>query len=304
MRTLKWDLMFNPEEETSIAIVWISFPSLPPIFFGKEAVFSLAAAVGKPLQVDMVTRNQTRPSCARVKVEVDLLKEFPKRIKIGVRKQNEEGHNAEQCYVEHPELYPEEKKDREEDKKKAWKNSRREVDDKNGDRPTEKKEEEFVEQKYKKWGGGRNKQPEKMWNKVGIITGNQFNMLEQEMKEKEEEEKQLKENMMALEDDKEKTPGVQGSYNREGRKKTQVRSKGTNEIEVSNSSKGDNTTLLEDRGSGHKEGTHKDNKENATNNNIKEQGMVETNCEKILHNRLDVIIDLDRDNRTEKEPIV
>uniref|UniRef100_M1DMS4 Uncharacterized protein n=1 Tax=Solanum tuberosum TaxID=4113 RepID=M1DMS4_SOLTU len=67
-----------------------------------------------------------------------------------------QGHNAEQCYVEHPELYPEEKKGHEEDKKKAWKNSRREVDDKNGDRPTEKKEEEFVEQKYKKWGGGRN----------------------------------------------------------------------------------------------------------------------------------------------------
>ncbi|KAH0695998.1 hypothetical protein KY289_013480 [Solanum tuberosum] len=142
-----YDPMFNPEEEISTTIAWISFSSLPPILFGKEAVFSLAIAVRKPLQVDMVTRNQTRPSCARVKVEVDLLKEFPKR------------HNAEQCYVEHPELYPEEEKGREEDKKKAWKNSRREVDDKNGDRPTEKKEEEFVEQEYNKWGGGRNKQP-------------------------------------------------------------------------------------------------------------------------------------------------
>lgn len=40
MRTLKWDPMFNPKEETSIAIAWISFPSLPPNFFGKEAVFS------------------------------------------------------------------------------------------------------------------------------------------------------------------------------------------------------------------------------------------------------------------------
>ncbi|WMV14215.1 hypothetical protein MTR67_007600 [Solanum verrucosum] len=78
MRTLKWDPMFNPEEETSTAITWISFHSLPPNFFGNEVVFSLAAAVGKPLQVDMATRNQTRPSCARVKVEVDLLREFPK----------------------------------------------------------------------------------------------------------------------------------------------------------------------------------------------------------------------------------
>ncbi|KAG5632629.1 hypothetical protein H5410_004346 [Solanum commersonii] len=38
----------------------------------------------------MATRNQTRPSCARVKVEVDLMKKFPKRIKIGMRQQSGE----------------------------------------------------------------------------------------------------------------------------------------------------------------------------------------------------------------------
>ncbi|WMV09736.1 hypothetical protein MTR67_003121 [Solanum verrucosum] len=90
MRTLKWDPMFDLEEETSTTIAWISFPSLPPNFFGKETMFSMAPAVGKPLQVDMVTKNQTRPSCARVKVEVDLLGEFPKRISIGMRQPNGE----------------------------------------------------------------------------------------------------------------------------------------------------------------------------------------------------------------------
>lgn len=38
----------------------------------------------------MATTNQTRPSCARVKVEVDLLKEFPKRINVGVKKKTGE----------------------------------------------------------------------------------------------------------------------------------------------------------------------------------------------------------------------
>ncbi|KAH0712323.1 hypothetical protein KY289_008282 [Solanum tuberosum] len=76
MRTLKWDPLFDPEEETTIAIAWISFLSLPSNFFGKETVFSLAVAVGKPLQVDMATSNKTRPSCARSKVEVDLLGNF------------------------------------------------------------------------------------------------------------------------------------------------------------------------------------------------------------------------------------
>lgn len=86
MRIFKWEPLFDPEAETSIAIVWISFPSLPQNIFGKEAIFSLARAVGKPLQVGIATRNQTRPSYGRVKVEVDLLQEFSKRIKIGVRR--------------------------------------------------------------------------------------------------------------------------------------------------------------------------------------------------------------------------
>lgn len=45
MGTLKWDPMFDPEEETTIAIAWISFPSLPPDFLGEETVFSLEATV-------------------------------------------------------------------------------------------------------------------------------------------------------------------------------------------------------------------------------------------------------------------
>ncbi|KAG5624938.1 hypothetical protein H5410_010156 [Solanum commersonii] len=167
--------------ETTIAIAWISFPSLPPIFFGKEAVFSLAAAVGKPLQVDMATMNQTRPSCARVKVEVDLLREFPKRIKIGMRMKTDEvvekwvkikydyvpkycqtcmiqGHDEEQCYVVHPDLHPNREKS-EYDEGKHIKNT-------NKDNDTKGKET------------GRNKEPAKVWNKVGIVIGNKLNLLD------------------------------------------------------------------------------------------------------------------------------
>ncbi|KAG5577887.1 hypothetical protein H5410_058021 [Solanum commersonii] len=95
MRILKWDPLFNPEEETSIVIAWISFPSLPPNFYGKEAIFLLAAAVGKPLQVDLATKNKTRPSCAKVKVE---------------------GHNEKECFILHPELNSKEEQDEEKNK--------------------------------------------------------------------------------------------------------------------------------------------------------------------------------------------
>lgn len=63
-----------------------SIPS--PNFFVKEEIFSSATAVGKPLQVDMETKNQTKPRYARVKVEVDQLGDFSKRINIRVRKQS------------------------------------------------------------------------------------------------------------------------------------------------------------------------------------------------------------------------
>ncbi|KAF3647189.1 hypothetical protein FXO37_20085 [Capsicum annuum] len=49
MRTLKWDLWFEPDVETTISVAWISMPELPPNFFAKEAIFSIASAVGKPI---------------------------------------------------------------------------------------------------------------------------------------------------------------------------------------------------------------------------------------------------------------
>ncbi|XP_070009900.1 uncharacterized protein LOC142178918 [Nicotiana tabacum] len=82
MRCIKWNPWWKPEEETPIAIAWISFPKLPPNFFGKEFVFSLASAVGKLLHVDLASQNGTRPSSAKVKVEVNLLAKFPQRTRV------------------------------------------------------------------------------------------------------------------------------------------------------------------------------------------------------------------------------
>ncbi|XP_075083562.1 uncharacterized protein LOC142167296 [Nicotiana tabacum] len=129
MRCTKWNPWWTPDEETPFAIAWISFPELPPNFFGKEYVFSLARAVGNPLHIDLATQNGTRPSCAKVKVEVNLLSKFPHRIKI-VEEADESGpeefkwirikydyvpkyckpckkhgHSEVECWVIHPELH-------------------------------------------------------------------------------------------------------------------------------------------------------------------------------------------------------
>ncbi|XP_060202429.1 uncharacterized protein LOC132630845 [Lycium barbarum] len=70
--TIIWDPWFRPEAEISIDVAWIGFLDLPPNFFARETVFSMSA-LGKPLTVDLATTNRTRPRCAKVKIEVDLL---------------------------------------------------------------------------------------------------------------------------------------------------------------------------------------------------------------------------------------
>lgn len=107
--------------EVCLDILSISSPEL----FCEKSIFSLAVAVGKPLQVDVAKKNKSRPSCARVKIEVDLLGEFPKRINTGIKQEDGEvlekwipikydyitkycttcsiqRHDEDQCYVKNP----------------------------------------------------------------------------------------------------------------------------------------------------------------------------------------------------------
>ncbi|KAH0665692.1 hypothetical protein KY285_026898 [Solanum tuberosum] len=199
MRTLKWDLLFDPEEETSTAIAWISFPSLPPNFFGKETIFSLAAAVDKPLQVDMATKNQTRPSCARVKVEVDLLKDFPKRINIGIRSKGE----VQEKWIKIKYDYM--PKNREENrwtkrsgatKRTKNKYSDEEAHGKEEDmrREVENNEEIFQESRQNKKGVSKKKSSQ-VWNKVGVVTTNKFEALNDEEGTESIEQRQLKDSI-------------------------------------------------------------------------------------------------------------
>nr|XP_033515996.1 uncharacterized protein LOC104111582 isoform X2 [Nicotiana tomentosiformis] len=83
-RTFPWTIGFNLREETSKAVVWISFPMLSPNLFAKKSLLSISSAVGKPLAVVKATHDRTRPSTARIKVLLDLLERHPKRVKIHI----------------------------------------------------------------------------------------------------------------------------------------------------------------------------------------------------------------------------
>lgn len=94
------------------------------IFFRKDALFSIASLVGHPLRCDAATARLTRPSVARVQLEIDLQRPFPSRVWIGTGDQkgfwqriepDEElqkycshcyhvGHDEIGCRIKHPEL--------------------------------------------------------------------------------------------------------------------------------------------------------------------------------------------------------
>ncbi|KAG5600021.1 hypothetical protein H5410_031391 [Solanum commersonii] len=93
-----------------------------------ESLFSLATTIEKPIHLDYATINKTRPSCARVKVQVDLLGELPNLVELEVadpikntsrvekirvvydmlpkycKKCILHRHNEEACRILHPEL--------------------------------------------------------------------------------------------------------------------------------------------------------------------------------------------------------
>ncbi|KAG5589340.1 hypothetical protein H5410_039854 [Solanum commersonii] len=69
MRTLIYDSRFRVNEETSMSMAVSIFPSI---------------AVGKPIHLDQATINKTRPSCARVKVLVDLKGTFPNVVQMNI----------------------------------------------------------------------------------------------------------------------------------------------------------------------------------------------------------------------------
>ncbi|KAI0498485.1 hypothetical protein KFK09_019373 [Dendrobium nobile] len=122
MRILKWTPFFDIKEESPIVPIWISFPNLRLHFFNQKVLHALGSIFGRPLQKDQATASCTRPSMARILIEVDITKKHLKKIWVGskaygyMQKVEFEkvpefcshckmhGHAPSDCFKLHPEL--------------------------------------------------------------------------------------------------------------------------------------------------------------------------------------------------------
>ncbi|CAI9115322.1 OLC1v1016196C1 [Oldenlandia corymbosa var. corymbosa] len=107
------------------APIWVSLCDLPVEYMHPEGLYSIARAIGKSLKVDTLTLNMLRPSVARLCVEVDLTKDFPRSVKIVKKGKKHEqqftyehipsycskcckiGHKEEDCRIGKPHLQKE-----------------------------------------------------------------------------------------------------------------------------------------------------------------------------------------------------
>lgn len=83
IKIMKWTLNFSLAHEPLFAPVLLFLYHLPIHMFQKSPLLFLASLIGRSLKVNAATENLSRPSMARICVEVDLLKDLPKRLWIG-----------------------------------------------------------------------------------------------------------------------------------------------------------------------------------------------------------------------------
>lgn len=80
VEVFRWTHDFDPTVESPYIPVWIGLEGLPIHLFDPLSLFSIANLIGRPLKSDTATSHLSRPSVARVCVELDLSKELPKAV--------------------------------------------------------------------------------------------------------------------------------------------------------------------------------------------------------------------------------
>ncbi|XP_059295378.1 uncharacterized protein LOC132048698 [Lycium ferocissimum] len=84
----KWSPDFKPEEDIPIAPVWVLLPKLPYHLHYWHYIKQIVQSIGTPLELDSATKGRTRPSMAKIRVEIDLLKPLPDAIYVGLIHEN------------------------------------------------------------------------------------------------------------------------------------------------------------------------------------------------------------------------
>ncbi|KAF8388809.1 hypothetical protein HHK36_025489 [Tetracentron sinense] len=76
----QWTPLFKSGVEPSLVPIWVSLPHLPFHLFNPLALKFIGGIIGKVLKIDGLTKACSRPSVARLCIEVELMKKNPDRF--------------------------------------------------------------------------------------------------------------------------------------------------------------------------------------------------------------------------------
>ncbi|VFQ95461.1 unnamed protein product [Cuscuta campestris] len=82
LKVFRWTPDFDPNADSPLIPVWIGLEGLPIHLFDSLALYSIGNLLGKPLKTDSATTTLSRPSVARICVEIDTSKELPRCVWI------------------------------------------------------------------------------------------------------------------------------------------------------------------------------------------------------------------------------
>ncbi|XP_060965233.1 uncharacterized protein LOC133034207 [Cannabis sativa] len=68
------------KEDIRLVPIWIQLPDLELKYWGEKSLFKIVGQLGKPLQVDEMTKARNKLNYPRVLVEADIQQDFPARI--------------------------------------------------------------------------------------------------------------------------------------------------------------------------------------------------------------------------------
>ncbi|XP_009766744.1 uncharacterized protein [Nicotiana sylvestris] len=89
MKIQRWIPNFKSNKNTSLALVWINLPDLPWHYYEWASLCRIVGPIGTAIVMDKATQTKTRPTTAKMRIEIDLLKPLITDVQVTI--QNPEG---------------------------------------------------------------------------------------------------------------------------------------------------------------------------------------------------------------------
>ncbi|OIS96896.1 hypothetical protein A4A49_01939 [Nicotiana attenuata] len=99
MKLEAWTPAFKPNEDSPIVPTWVVIPELPWHLYYMEILTPLLSPIGKALYLDLTSFQKTRGSVAKVKIQIDLIKQ--RLVCLGYDEEQDENGDGEWLEVQY-----------------------------------------------------------------------------------------------------------------------------------------------------------------------------------------------------------